>query len=712
MYDARVTAGARRAITMRRNIPILCYHAIDTSGDSGRALGHTRALFARHLDLIQALGFTTISASGLLDICAGPRPLDRRYIVLTFDDGHVSHWLDAAPMLAERNMTGVFFAVTDFIRPGRPRTREQAPPPLDASDAFARALTEGDCSPFMNASELSALVHDLGMEVFSHTAAHQACFRSLKRVGSLPAQAHWSARGIYPDPHAALPVFEHGSAYACNGYWPREPRDDAPAFRRRSDAERQVFCVEDFKRSIERISAVNRAGRQLLCWPWGEFDPVAEEAARSAGFSGAFTLERSPNGPGTDPFRLGRVRIGRTKSVRWLSVRLRMHATAAGASALSRPFRKKPETARVLYVTDSTRISGGGRQLLNNVAAMAEHGVDAAVCAPPGSEITRALDGTGTSVIPWEHPRRLFGSARFLARIAREHRVDVVHAFHSRPAKVAVLSKLLGGPFRLYLNRGVTYRPNPLVGLFAAVSDGVICNSHASARVLRDHLTPGRRINVVYNSVAGGLTATHPVEHGGPLRVLWVGNANPVKGFDVFRSICRLYTLRHPDPSVSFAAYGLDASAPIARREAGDVLDRMEFHGPAAHETVLEALSDADVLVLTSRLESLPNVLLEAFGAALPVVCTGAGGVGEVVRDGVNGWVRPPGDIEALTDRIRDLVEHPERRLAMGALNRRLASACFNNTRKGYLLLRVYSGEHIADEIDWECDAGRPTCLA
>jgi hypothetical protein len=38
----------------------------------------------------------------------------------------------------------------------------------------------------------------------------------------------------------------------------------------------------------------------------------------------------------------------------------------------------------------------------------------------------------------------------------------------------------------------------------------------------------------------------------------------------------------------------------------------------------------------------------------------------------------------------------------MGAINQRLAAGCFNNTRKGYLLLRVYSGERVADEVAWE----------
>ncbi|MBE3063765.1 MAG: polysaccharide deacetylase family protein, partial [Spirochaetes bacterium] len=177
---------------MRRSIPVFCYQNLDASGDTRGALGHPLKCFERHLDLIQQLGFTTISACHLLDICAGRRPHDAKYLVLTFDDGHLSHWLYAAPMLAERSMTGVFFAVTDLIQPGPPRLREQAPPLLDAADAFKLALTLGDCAQFMNASELTALVRDHGMEVYAHTAAHQACFRSLKRIADFSEQAHWT----------------------------------------------------------------------------------------------------------------------------------------------------------------------------------------------------------------------------------------------------------------------------------------------------------------------------------------------------------------------------------------------------------------------------------------------------------------------------------------------------------------------------------------
>jgi glycosyltransferase involved in cell wall biosynthesis/peptidoglycan/xylan/chitin deacetylase (PgdA/CDA1 family) len=694
---------------MRRSIPVLCYHNIDGSGDTQGALGHPQKLFEQHLDLIQQLGFITISASHLLDICAGVRPHDAKYLVITFDDGLLGQWLYAAPMLAERNMTAAFFAVTDFIRPGTPRLREQAPPLSEIGEAFKRALALGDCAQFMNRSELAALGHDYGMEVFAHSAAHQGCFRSLKRIADFSDQAHWTTWGIYPERFPGYPVFEHGSAYAYNGYWPRTKNTSTPTFRLRSDEERYDFCLQDFRRSFDHIAQINHADRQFLCWPWGQFDPIAEQACQAAGFAGAFTLERSCTGRGTSPFRLNRIRIGRTHTRGQLRTRLAMYSTALGTSLFSKHFRKKPETRRVLYVTDSTRISGGGRQLLNNVAAMSECGVHAHVLAPSDSPLASALDSAGTSVIPWEHPRHLVRSALFLARIVRSHQIDVVHAFHSRPGKVAVLAKLLDGRFRLFLNRGVTYPPNPLIGLFAAIADGVICNSYASANVLKACLTPKKRINVVYNS----LDAPVPRQTREPrdsLRVLYVGNGDSVKGFDIFLRTAQAYGQRYPESPVTFVSYGVETDADIARRGCQETLARMEIHAPAAHDAVLQALAGVDIFVLTSRMESLPNVLLEAFSRSLPVVCTDVGGVKEVVRDGVNGWLCPSEDVHMLADKLHDLVEHPDRRLAMGALNHRMVTAWLNNGRKGYLLLRVYSGERIADAVDCEQGAGVQTC--
>jgi glycosyltransferase involved in cell wall biosynthesis len=77
-------------------------------------------------------------------------------------------------------------------------------------------------------------------------------------------------------------------------------------------------------------------------------------------------------------------------------------------------------------------------------------------------------------------------------------------------------------------------------------------------------------------------------------------------------------------------------------------------------------LAAADIFALPSRWEGLPVALLEAMGMGLPVVATRVEGVEDVVRDGTEGALVPPGDIGALASALADLVDHPEKRRKMG----------------------------------------------
>ncbi len=73
-----------------------------------------------------------------------------------------------------------------------------------------------------------------------------------------------------------------------------------------------------------------------------------------------------------------------------------------------------------------------------------------------------------------------------------------------------------------------------------------------------------------------------------------------------------------------------------------------------------------DLLVLPSYTEGLPNVVLEAFAAGVPVVATAVGGTPEAVEDGLNGYLVAPGDATALAVRIGDMLSDPLRRREMG----------------------------------------------
>jgi glycosyltransferase involved in cell wall biosynthesis len=87
----------------------------------------------------------------------------------------------------------------------------------------------------------------------------------------------------------------------------------------------------------------------------------------------------------------------------------------------------------------------------------------------------------------------------------------------------------------------------------------------------------------------------------------------------------------------------------------------------------LPPLYDAfDLFVQASNSEGLPNVLLEASAAALPIVATAAGGSGEVVVDGSTGLLVPVDDLDRLTAAIHRAISDAELRRAMGAAAREL----------------------------------------
>jgi glycosyltransferase involved in cell wall biosynthesis len=81
--------------------------------------------------------------------------------------------------------------------------------------------------------------------------------------------------------------------------------------------------------------------------------------------------------------------------------------------------------------------------------------------------------------------------------------------------------------------------------------------------------------------------------------------------------------------------------------------DRVRFLGALPRERALELLAAADASLLTSAWENLPHSVLEALAVGTPVIATAVGGVPEVVQDGVNGLLVPPGDAAATAEAVR-----------------------------------------------------------
>ncbi|MEZ4732071.1 MAG: polysaccharide deacetylase family protein [Caldilineaceae bacterium] len=105
-------------------VPILMYHYLSTPPVDAdiyrRDLSVPPALFAAHLDRMQAEGYSTISLYALVAHIQQGAPLPEKPVVITFDDGYRDNYENAFPLLHERQMTATFFIVTDFIDRERP----------------------------------------------------------------------------------------------------------------------------------------------------------------------------------------------------------------------------------------------------------------------------------------------------------------------------------------------------------------------------------------------------------------------------------------------------------------------------------------------------------------------------------------------------------------------------------------------------------------
>jgi glycosyltransferase involved in cell wall biosynthesis len=107
---------------------------------------------------------------------------------------------------------------------------------------------------------------------------------------------------------------------------------------------------------------------------------------------------------------------------------------------------------------------------------------------------------------------------------------------------------------------------------------------------------------------------------------------------------------------------------------AGDGEDRAELRGDRVvalgalpRERVLELLAAADAVALSSAWENFPHVLVEALAVGTPVIATAVGGVIEIVEDGRNGLLVPPGDPAALAQAIDRFFADPDLRSALAA---------------------------------------------
>jgi glycosyltransferase involved in cell wall biosynthesis len=149
-------------------------------------------------------------------------------------------------------------------------------------------------------------------------------------------------------------------------------------------------------------------------------------------------------------------------------------------------------------------------------------------------------------------------------------------------------------------------------------------------------------------------------------RLLWD------KGIREFAAAAKRLRREHPEVPIALVGYLDPSPDSLSESElAALVAAGVDFKGKL--EDVRPAIAECSVYVLPSYREGTPRSVLEAMAMARAIVTTDAPGCRETVKDGINGFLVPPGDADALYEAMVRFIERPELAAEMGARSREIA---------------------------------------
>lgn len=366
--------------------------------------------------------------------------------------------------------------------------------------------------------------------------------------------------------------------------------------------------------------------------------------------------------------------------------------------------RDERQPIRVLHLVSTFALKTDTKWLVQLADHLERDRIElSAACFYGGGPIQDALNERGIPSVNLNvrsplDPRAAIRAARFIASgggrpDARARPFDVVHThllradfFGGAAARLARVPVVISTVYALGAYRRQRRRlADPLLdALCRQWPTALVAVCDAVRDDCRRRGWPPERVHTIHTGVAAPKAIDE--RRVAEFRVQWSPDGRPVvltiarlsyeKGVEVLIEAAALLRRTHPTVRVVVIGEGPQRAAleqRIARLGPGDVV---RLAGFTPH--VWEALSAADVFCLPSHSEGLPNALLEAMAVGRPVVATRVGGVPEVVAQGIDGLLTPPGDAAAMAAAIGLLLTDRPLARRLGEAARHTIERCFS----------------------------------
>jgi glycosyltransferase involved in cell wall biosynthesis len=172
--------------------------------------------------------------------------------------------------------------------------------------------------------------------------------------------------------------------------------------------------------------------------------------------------------------------------------------------------------------------------------------------------------------------------------------------------------------------------------------------------------------------------------------ILNIARLHEEKGQDLLVKACRILA----DKGLKFDCYIVGGGE---RREylcelirQLDLGSLVHLPGAVPQEGIRDYFERADVFVLPSRRENLPNVLVESLAMEVPVVASHIAGIPELVEEGITGFLVPPNDIQRLAEAVSRLLEDEDLRAKFARRGRELVCSRFEIERSNDQIVELY----------------------
>ncbi len=272
--------------------------------------------------------------------------------------------------------------------------------------------------------------------------------------------------------------------------------------------------------------------------------------------------------------------------------------------------------------------------------------------------------------IKWRNERflgpALFGLRTLLA--LRKINPDLIHCQDINMGFIGVCaSKFLGKPSLVWGRGADVYKSGQVSRLISRVvlkkTNTVIALTEnmrleINRRCKRDVVVIPNGINLSdYEGLSKERTRTKLSLGEGEKVVLFVGTLRPVKGAEYL--IRAFDIVRRNESGFKLLMVGDGEQREFLENlvKELDLYDIVTFVGKVPNEKVPQYLKASDVFVLPSLSEGFPNVVLEAMASGLPVVATRVGGMSEIIKDHINGYLVDAGDPDGIAEKLQLLLE-------------------------------------------------------